>query len=128
MSDLGLQMQGCLFTKSWRLWAQGIHLTRLIYISREEFGFLKDLKKRFERSTGFRKYEEENRKVEKKSECQQKEIVEEKVVRKYEASKIWATRNSLLWGWRRVNEYYRELRREEELGKSVQEARAFMRS
>jgi len=27
----------------------------------------------------------------------------------YEATRMWNTRNSLFWGWRRVEEYFRDL-------------------
>ena len=50
------------------------------------------------------------------------------IPRKNEATKIWFTRDSLFWAWRRVKEYYKEIEREEKMNDCMREARAIINS
>ena len=101
----------------WRVKPQGIHppLSKLIYLNKEEFKLLRSLRLCFlKRIKGFFRKEAKSENFGKKS-FNKSNISEDlngrngKACPDYEASKIYNTRNSLLWGWIRVREYYRGL-------------------
>ena len=99
-----------------RLRAHGIHLRRLIYLSKEEFKFLKLLKARF-----LKKRRRFSKRREARSFTAKKELLEcpasEDLYQAngngqlcYEPTNIGFAWDSALWRWRRVKEYHRDLR------------------
>ena len=94
--------------------AQGIHLRRLIYISKEEYKILRGLRdsclKRWERFFGRRSKPRTNGKKKRVGWPTRRDLDGRynKILPGYEASKIWDTRDSMMWKWRRVREYYKE--------------------
>jgi len=102
---------------NWRDKAQGIHLplSKLIYINKEEFKLLRSL--RFCFLKGIRRFFRKEAKSEKYGEkSSNKSNIKRdldqgngKIYPSYEATKIEDTRNSLLWSWRRVRAFYREM-------------------
>jgi hypothetical protein len=97
-----------------RVQAHGIHLRRLVYLSKEEFKFLRLLRKSFLKRTrqffikpprtrfvtkkeasGYPTNGDLRSRIDNHTPC-------------YEPTNIDATRNSLFWRWRRVKEYYRD--------------------
>ena len=106
-----------------RVQAQGIHLSKLIYLSEKEFKYLKFLRAEFLKRTG-NFFEEPPRTPQSgtKRETQKGSTKEGfKGLREgdglyYEPTNIQATRDSLFWGWRRVKEYYRDIIDLEEKG------------
>ena len=97
----------------WRVKPQGIHpsLSKLIYLNKEEFELLRSLRLCFlKRIKGFFKKEPKIASSVKQS-CVSSSARQypNKSYPDYEASKIQYTRASLLWGWKRVREFYRDL-------------------
>lgn len=94
--------------------AQGIHLRRLIYIREEEYKILKGLRdsllKRWRRFYGKRP----KPRIVVKRRLVGWRIKDDlngrggRIYPSYEATRIWATRESMMWKWRRVREYYRD--------------------
>lgn len=93
----------------------GIHLFKLIYLNKEEFNLLKRLRLAFlKRARRFFKKEPKPRSLAKKDilECPTTKDPSGgngKICPSYESTSIHYTRDSLLWGWRRVKEYFRDL-------------------
>jgi len=104
---------GCV-VKLWRVQAHGIHLSRLIYLSEEEFKFLKVLRENFLKQVrGFFEKPLKTRVAAEKQPIVSPTTVDllsgiDNHTRCYEPTNILATRNSLFWSWRRVNEYCRD--------------------
>ncbi len=109
-----------LFQKITRVQAQGIQVFKLIYLSEEEFEFVKLKRLEFLKKGGY--FEEEvpkGRKAEKEealgsptNEDLKRGI--HRYIPCYEATNISSTRDSLFWSWRRVAEYYRDFLDEEQ--------------
>jgi len=103
-----------------RVQAQGIHLERLVFLSREEFEFLKVLRVDFLKRVGyFGEKPPKGRKGYKKEALRGSTSEDLKSGRGnytpcYEPTNILATRDSLYWSWRRVSEYYRDFLDEED--------------
>jgi hypothetical protein len=103
-----------------RVQAQGIQVFRLIYLSGEEFEFLKLKRLEFLKRVGyFGKKPPEGRKGGKKEALRGSTNEDHKTGRGkytpcYEPTNIEATRDSLFWSWRRVSEYYRDFLDEED--------------
>ena len=97
-----------------RVQAHGIHLRRLVYLSEEEFKFLKLLRFDFlKKARGFFEKQPRTRFLTKKQplECPVNKDLLPRIdnhVPCYEPTNIVNTRDSLFWGWRRVREFYRD--------------------
>lgn len=108
----------------WRVQAHGIHLSRLIYFSEEEFKLLKVLRENFlKKVRGFFEKPPKTRAVARKQPTASPTTVDlssriDNHTRCYEPTNILATRNSLFWSWRRVKEYYRDFLVPEENGEA----------
>lgn len=93
----------------------GIHLSKLIYLSKEEFKFLRHLRFCFlKRARSFFKKQPKAESSAKKQALQRpttKDLAQGngKIYPCYEATPMHYTRDSLFWGWRRVKEYFRDL-------------------
>ncbi len=117
----------------WRVQAHGIHLSRLLYLSEEEFKFLKVLRENFlKKVRGFFKKSPKTKAVARKQPTASPKSADllsgiDNHTRCYEPTNILATRNSLFWSWRRVREYYRDFLVPEENGES-KEVYALMHS
>jgi len=98
----------------WRVQAQGIHLRRLVYLTKEEFQFLRSLRERFlKRRRRFFEKPPRTRFVAKKQPlvCPTNNALLpgiDRCIPCYEPANIDVTRDSLFWRWRRVKEYYRD--------------------
>ena len=94
--------------------AQGIHLRRLIYIREEEYKILKELRDSLvKRWSRFCRKRPRCRVIAKKERVgwRIKDNLNEgngRIYPSYEATGIWATRDSMMWKWRMVREYYRD--------------------
>ena len=92
--------------------AQGIHLRRLIYIREEEYKILKGLRdsllKRWDRFFGKRSKPHGKKKRVGWPTRRNLDGRYNKILPGYEATRIWATRESMMWKWRRVREYYKD--------------------
>ncbi len=94
--------------------AQGIHLKRLVYLTGEEFKFLRLLRKRFLKkiSRFFPKQPKADALAKKQAlGCPRNEDLRpgiDNYTSCYEPTNIVNTRDSLFWRWRRVKEYYKE--------------------
>ena len=100
----------------WRVKAHGIQVVKLFYLGVGEFNLLKKLRGRFVRGVGF---EEKDLDEAKKSLCSKNYHIISPIrdvlnlgignpASGYEAARMWNTRDSLFWGWRRVAEYFRD--------------------
>jgi hypothetical protein len=103
---------------------QGTHLSKLIYLNKEEFNLLKVLRFDFLKRT--RRFFEN---LPKSHFVTQKHRLECPVTQDlnqgngntcpdYEPTNILLTRNSLFWRWRRVKEYYRDFLDKEDNGEA----------
>ena len=116
-----------------RVQAHGIHLSRLIYLSGEEFKFLKVLRENFlKKVRGFFEKPPKTRVVAEKQLITvptrgdlQSRIDNHTLC--YEPTNMVTTRDALFWGWRRVNEYCRDFLIREDNGEA-KEACALMHS
>ena len=112
----------------WRVQAHGIHLSRLIYLSEEEFKFLKVLRENFlKKARGFFEKPPKTRAVAEKQPIvnpASKDFIGgiDNYALSYEPTNIVATRNCLFWSWRRVREYYRDFLVPEENGEAKEVA------
>ena len=95
--------------------AQGIHLRRLIYISKEEYKRLRILRDSLvKRWSRFCRKRPRRRVIAKKERVGWPIRAElnggngRERYPSYEATRIWATRDSMMWKWRMVREYYRD--------------------
>jgi len=103
-----------------RVQVQGIQVFKLVYLSEEEFEFLKLKRVEFLKRVGyFGEKLPEGRKVEKKdalgsptNEDLKRGI--HRYIPSYEPTNIFSTRDSILWSWRRVAEYYQDFLDEEQ--------------
>lgn len=108
----------------WRVQAHGIHLSRLLYLSEEEFKFLKVLRENFlKKARGFFEKPPKTRAVAEKQPTASPVSADlssgiDNHTRCYEPTNILATRNCLFWSWRRVREYYRDFLVPEENGEA----------
>ena len=99
----------------WRVKEEGIHLRRLIYLTEEEFKFLKILRFEFLRKTGqfFKKGLNRSPEAEKEPQgCPESEDDSQSNgngYASYEATNIGFTWDSLYWSWRRVKEFHNSL-------------------
>jgi hypothetical protein len=115
-----------------RVQAQGIHLEKLVYLSKEEFKFLKQKRVEFLKKWGQFGEEEPKVGLGGKKEAIRGCIKEDLKGRIrnhtpcYEATNIHATRDSLIWSWRRVKEYYQDL--EEELDSKMKQMKRLIRN
>ena len=117
----------------WRVQAHGIHLSRLLYLSEEEFKFLKVLRGNFlKKVLGFFEKPPKTRVVAEEQLITgptrgdlQSRIDNHTLC--YEPTNMVTTRDALFWGWRRVNEYCRDFLTKEDNGES-KEAYALMHS
>ena len=88
---------------------KGLELKKLLIIGEVRFKVLKDY---IGRSLFFYKGRKNRKKPELKavfSKAKHK-VNHEYTKQSYEASKIWATRQSRFWQWRRVNEWFRQFK------------------
>jgi len=103
----------------------------LVYLSEEEFEFLKLQRVEFLKRWGYFGEERPKERLGGKSEAIGGFLNEDLRGRIhnhtpcYEATNIHATRDSLFWGWRRVKEYYGEL--EEDLDDRMKELKKLIR-
>ena len=110
--------------KNWIIQAQGIHLRRLVYLSEEEFNFLKLLRFDFlKRARGFFQKQPRRHFVVKKESliAPRNEDLKPSIDNHtacYEPTNIINTRDSLFWAWSRVKEYYRDFLVPEENGEA----------
>ena len=106
-----------IFRINWTVQAHGIQVLKLIYLSKKEFRVLKELRERFVgRLLGERKGPGE---AKKSNESKNHGFISplrdvlsrgrDNPTSDYEATRIWNTRDSLFWNWRRVVEYCRDL-------------------
>ena len=108
----------------WRVQAHGIHLFRLLYLSEEEFKFLKVLRGNFlKKACGFFEKPPKTKAVAGKQSIVSPTTVDfssrvDNHTLCYEPTNILATRNSLFWSWRRVKEYCRDFLVPEENGEA----------
>ena len=122
-----------LLIKLRRVQAHGIHLFRLLYLSKEEFKFLKVLRENFlKKVRGFLEKPPKTKAVAGKQPIVSPATVDlssriDNHARCYEPTNILATRNSLFWSWRRVNEYCRDFLTKEDNGEA-KEVYALMHS
>ena len=97
-----------------RVQAHGIHLRRLVYLSKEEFKFLRLLRVDFlKRLHRFFEKQPKAISVTKKQPllsptCEDLKPRIDNHTPCYEPTNIMATRDCLFWAWRRVKEYYRD--------------------
>ena len=119
--------------KLWRVQAHGIHLFRLLYLSEEEFKFLKVLRGNFlKKVLGFFEKPPKTRVVAEEQLITgptrgdlQSRIDNNTLC--YEPTNMVTTRDALFWGWRRVNEYCRDFLIREDNGEA-KEVYALMHS
>ena len=117
----------------WRVQAHGIHLSRLIYLSEEEFKFLKVLRGNFlKKVRGFFEKPPKTRTAAEKQPIVSPTTVDlssriDNHARCYEPTNMVTTRDALFWGWRRVNEYCRDFLIREDNGEA-KEVYALMHS
>jgi hypothetical protein len=117
----------------WRVQAQGIHLRRLVYLSEEEFRFLRLLRERFLRKAGrFFEKQPKARTVTKKQALGSptRDDLLPKIDNHtscYEPTNMINTRDCLFWSWRRVKEYCRDFLVREDNGEA-REVYALMHS
>ena len=108
----------------WRVQAHGIHLSRLIYLSKEEFKFLKVLRENFlKKVRGFFEKPPKTRVAARKHPVVSPVTVDlssriDNHTRCYEPTNMVTTRDALFWGWRRVNEYCRDFLIREDNGEA----------
>ena len=98
-----------------RIQAHGIHLRRLVYLSEEEFKFLKLLRFDFlKKARRFFEKQPRTKFLTKKQplECPTNRDLLPRIANHhiscYEPTNIVNTRDSLFWSWRRVREFYRD--------------------
>jgi hypothetical protein len=100
-----------------RLQEQGIHLERLIYLTKEEFKFFKRLRDNFLKRAA--KYFKEPRRAIKTGADRP---LQRRLTRKqglglvkigHEFKRIWKNREDMYFRWIRVGEYYKELKQEQ---------------
>ena len=115
-----------------RVQAQGIHIERLVYLSKDEFEFLKLKRVEFLKKWGYfgegRTKEGLGGKNEAIGGSRREDLKAGRGSRYtpcYEPTDILATRDSLYWSWRRVKEYYQEL--EEDLDNQMKELKKLIR-
>ena len=112
----------------WRVQAHGIHLSRLLYLSEEEFKLLKVLRENFlKKVCGFFEKPPKTRAVTEEQPIAGSTSADfssgiDSYTRCYEPTNILATRNSLFWRWRRVKEYCRDFLVPEENGEAKEVA------
>ena len=117
-----------------RVQAQGIHLKRLVYLTEEEFKFLKLLRERFLKRTRrfFKKAPRANSVAKKQAlQCPTKEDLKPRIDNHtpcYEPTNIMATRDSEFWSWMRVKEYDRYIFQEENMETGIQQVRELIYS
>ena len=108
-------------------------MSRLLYLSEEEFKFLKVLRENFlKKVRGFFEKPPKTRAVAEKQPIVNPKSADllsgiDNHTRCYEPTNILATRNSLFWSWRRVEEYCRDFLVPEENGEA-KEVYALMHS
>jgi len=94
---------------------------RLIYLSEKEFEFIKVKRLEFLKRAGYFLKEPTGVGLGVKDEGQKQfrkgdlKVGRDNYTLGYEPSNIGFTRDSLFWSWRRVKEYYQELREEEDV-------------
>jgi hypothetical protein len=98
-----------------RIQAHGIHLRRLVYLSKEEFKFLKLLRFNFlKKARRFFEKQPRTKFLTKKQPlgCPTNRDflprIDNNHISYYEPTNIVNTRDSLFWSWRRVKEFYRD--------------------
>ena len=104
-------------TKVWRVQPQGIQVLKLIYLSSKEFKLLKELRDRFVARLLGERMDPGEAKKSIRFESHRfigplRDVLNpdaDNSPTDYEATKMWSTRDSLLWGWRRVEEYFKTL-------------------
>ena len=117
----------------WRVQAHGIHLCRLLYLSEEEFKFLKVLRENFlNKVRGFFEKPQKIRTAAEKQPIVSLTTVDlssgiDNHARCYEPTNMVTTRDALFWGWRRVNEYCRDFLTKED-NSEAREVYALMHS
>jgi len=106
----------------------------LIYLSKEEFKYIKVLKERFlKRAHGFFKKAPRARFVGKREALESlrsKDFLpgNGNIFPCYESTNILQTRYSLFWSWRRVKRYYDELFEEENIQKNRERVKELIHS
>ena len=101
----------------WRVKAHGIQVVKLFYLGVGEFKLLKKLRDRF--VSGFGIEEKDLGEAKKPLYSKNNRIISpirdvlspgrDNPPSSYEATRVWNTRDSLFWGWRRVAEHFRDL-------------------
>ena len=102
---------------NWRVQAHGIQVLKLIYLSKKEFRFLKELRDRFVgRLLGERKSPSEAKKSGESKNYRfigpVRDVLSPQIPNNlpdYEPTWMFETRDSILWSWNRAIEYFNQM-------------------